>query len=127
MKAHVPEVYQEVSMFVDLLPLLEHCPAYPYQNFALNICVCTKAHRDSTDKSWCTAFTIQDCKGGQICLHESGLVFDSNHGDMLVFRSEKDTQFNLHFEGIRTSLVLHTDAGGANWVDAYNRWDKHVH
>lgn len=123
---HEPAIFEQVSFLVKILPYAERSPAYPYTNIAVNISVSTKAHRDSSDLSWCTAFTIQKCIGGQLCLHESGLVFDSNHGDFILFRSERETHFNLPFQGLRASIVLHTDKRGRDWEDNYNRWASHV-
>jgi uncharacterized protein YfaT (DUF1175 family) len=95
----------------------------------LNVCACTKAHRDKGDKNWCTTFTLGDCKGGQLVLHELGLVFEAEPGDMIVFQSATQTHFNLHMKGIRASLVLHSDRMGDMWSEySYNRWGpKHVH
>lgn len=64
-------------------------------------------------------------------MYESGLVFDSRPGDMIVFQSQKETHFNLHVEGIRSTVVLHSDQSMDAWagdgVDPpYNRWPGHV-
>jgi hypothetical protein len=32
------------------------------------------------------------------------------------------THFNLHFEGVRASLVLHSDKYGDQWVRDRNGW-----
>lgn len=113
---------------MDFLPLYERSPAHPFSNLVVNLCACTKGHRDHCDKkNRCATFTIAECEGGEICLYDSGLVFDSASGDMLLFQSRRDTHFNLHLKGIRASVVLHSDREGDKWVDNYNRWSSHVH
>jgi hypothetical protein len=128
MLQHLKGVYDEVKIFCDLLPCNGVSPAYPYSNFVLNIGACTSGHRDKGDKNWCMTFTLGDCEGGQLVLQELGLVFDSAPGDMVTFQSSKQTHFNLHVNGIRASLVLHSDRMGDIWADGYNRWGPtHVH
>ena len=75
---HEPAIFEQVSFLVKILPYAERSPAYPYTNIAVNISISTKAHRDSSDLSWCTTFTIQKSTGSQLCLHESGLVFEQH-------------------------------------------------
>jgi hypothetical protein len=55
-------------------------------------------------------------------LYEAGLVFESGHGDLIIFPSADITHFNLHFEGLRSSLVLHSDKTGDEWGLNRNRW-----
>ncbi|KZP22967.1 hypothetical protein FIBSPDRAFT_672765, partial [Athelia psychrophila] len=93
---HLPEAYKELDIHCQFLPLGHTPPGHPFTSMVVNLCACTKGHRDHGDKKWCTTFTIGDCKGGEICMHESGLVFDSRPGDMIVFQSQKETHFNLH-------------------------------
>ena len=71
--------------------------------------------------------TLAACEGGQLCLYELGLVFDSAVGDMVVFQSSKETHFNLHIRGVRASLVLHCDRMGDKWSNNYYRWGPYVH
>jgi len=68
-----------------------------------------------------------NCVGGQLVLHELGLVFDCLPGDMIVFQSCNQTHFNLHMEGVRASLVLHSDRQGLRWGENYNGWEGHVY
>jgi len=124
---HLPKSYTEIKLVADILPLNEQSPADPFICWVLNLCACTKAHRDTSDKKWCTAFTLGDCEGGQLALHELGLVFDSAPGDMVAFHSCDQTHFNLHMKGIHASLVLHSDREGDKWGDDYNRWGSHAH
>lgn len=102
-------------------------PGMPFTNFVVNLCVSTMAHRDVGDKQWCATFTVGSFEGGEICLHEAGLVFDSRPGDLIIFQSQRETHFNLHMKGVRCSLVLHSDRMGEKWADGYNRWNYYVH
>lgn len=131
---HLPEAYKELQIHCDFIPLHTQPPGAPFTSMVVNLCACTKGHRDHGDKKWCTTFTIGDCKGGELCMHESGLVFDSRPGDMIVFQSQKETHFNLHMSGIRSTVVLHSDRSMDHWAGPgddtdppYNRWDKHVY
>lgn len=126
-KYHLPGPYAEIKVLAEILPLNDQSPADPFINWVLNLCACTKAHRDGGDKKWCATFTLGDCIGGQLALHELGLVFDSLPGDMVVFQSCDQTHFNLHMKGIRASLVLHSDRQGLRWGKNYNGWEGHVH
>jgi hypothetical protein len=65
-------------------------------------------------------------EGGEICLHELGLVIALRPGDILVFPSRNITHFNLHYTGVRGSMVLHSDRQGDNWVENCNGWERHV-
>jgi hypothetical protein len=76
-KYHEPETYNALEVYVDILPDYERSPAHPYSNLVINVRACTKGHRDHCDRT-CTTFTVSDCEGGEICLHESGLVFDTS-------------------------------------------------
>ena len=72
-------------------------------------------------------FTCQQCIGGELCLYEPGIVLESQAGDLVIFQSCKVTHFNLHFEGIRGSLVLHSDKTVDEWAENYNHWDGVVY
>jgi hypothetical protein len=66
-------------------------------------------------------------QGGQLCLLETGFSFDLQMGDVLVFPSCDLTHFNLHFSGMRATLVLHSDRHGDDWAgDDCNGWAAHV-
>lgn len=133
---HLPQVYKELEIHCEFLPLHDEAPARPFTSMVVNLCACTKGHRDKGDKTWCTTFTIGKCEGGEICLHEAGLVLDSRPGDMIVFQSQKETHFNLHMKGIRSTVVLHSDRTMDAWTGGeetegddppYNRWGSHIH
>ncbi|KAK0499761.1 hypothetical protein EDD18DRAFT_1103064 [Armillaria luteobubalina] len=95
----LPEIYKDLTVFVNHLPLNDHSPAYPFSGFVVNVGVATDGHRDSFDKlPW----------------------------DILIFPSGRITHFNLHFDGLRGSVVLHSDKGGDAWAQdeerGYNGW-----
>jgi hypothetical protein len=60
--------------------------------------------------------------GGELCLFEPGLVMPLRNGDMVVFPSRSITHFNLHYEGTRASVVLHSDYAGKGWAENRNDW-----
>jgi hypothetical protein len=113
-------------VYCNFLPLHERSPAHPFSNFVVNVCACTKGHRDHGDKKYCATFFIGSFEGAELCLHETGVVFDARPGEMIVFQSAKETHFNLHLKGTRCSIVFHSDRTGDIWADNYNRWGSHV-
>ncbi|KAJ7075365.1 hypothetical protein C8R43DRAFT_1054194, partial [Mycena crocata] len=119
----LPEDYQELSIYVEHLPLDASSPAYPFGGFVLNISACTWAHRDKGDKRLCLVVPFGSFKGGQLCLFETGFSFDLQLGDVLIFPSADLTHFNLHFQGQRGTLVLHSDRQGDGWVRDRHGWD----
>jgi hypothetical protein len=64
--------------------------------------------------------------GGELGLHEAGLLFGLKTGDIIVFLSFRFSHFNLHFKGSRGSLVRHSDKEGKDWVQNRNGWDCHM-
>lgn len=78
------------------------------------------------DKRICIIVPFGVWEGGEICLYELGLVINLKAGDILIFRSCEVTHFNLHFSGLRGSMVLHSDRQGDNWVENYNGWRSHI-
>ena len=97
-------------------------PTYPFGGFVLNINVATQAHRDPKDLGLCLVLTIGQYSGGELCLYEPGLVMRLRDGDMVLFCSGGITHFNLHYEGTRASLVLHSDYAGKGWAENRNHW-----
>jgi hypothetical protein len=93
----------------------------------VNLGVATSAHRDPGDDEFCLVITLQRCIGGGTCFYEPGIVVESCDGDGAAFPSCKVTHFNLHFDGIHSSLVLHSDSSGKEWAENYNRWSGHVY
>jgi hypothetical protein len=126
-RLHLPNEYTVVKSFVDVLPLNECPTAYPFPGFVLNLQVSTEAHRDSGDSTICVVIPFGTWKNGGIVLHEVRLLVDLSPGDILVFPSYKITHFNLHFDGLRFSLVMHSDKHGQSWVDDRNGWKTHIY
>ncbi|KAJ7490347.1 hypothetical protein B0H11DRAFT_1912329 [Mycena galericulata] len=122
----LPDEYSTVSVFADVLPLNVFAPAYPFSGFALNLRVATDGHRDPLDKDYCLIIIISECEGGELCLYELGLVAGLKTGDVFIFPSCYVTHFNLHFNGLRATLVLHTDRHGDQWAKNGGGWGKRV-
>jgi hypothetical protein len=121
-------MYAHLEKYTNSLPFHSQSPAHPFGGFVLNFCAATAAHRDFQDDQICVVATIsRNCSGGQICFYESGFVLESRSSDWVAFPSGKVTHFNLHFEGVRASIVLHTDIACKAWCGNYNDWPHHVH
>ncbi|KAJ7080754.1 hypothetical protein B0H15DRAFT_855854 [Mycena belliarum] len=121
-KKFLPEDYEELKIFVTRLPLNERSLAYPFGGFVINISVSTKGHRDRFDKLFCVVIPFGYWTGGELCLFEPGFVFRLKSWDLLIFASCDVTHFNLDFDGVRLSLVLHSDKYGDKWVRSGNGW-----
>ncbi|KAJ7624040.1 hypothetical protein DFH06DRAFT_1008676 [Mycena polygramma] len=121
-----PETYNEMRIFADILPLNTSSPAYPFAGFMFNVRVATDAHKDSKDNEECEIIFINECTGGELCLYELGLKLNGKTGNILIFPSSYITHFNTHFEGLRASLVLHTDREGGQWEEDGGGWGAHV-
>ena len=91
------------------LPLYGTSPGRKHGGYALNYLGCTIGHRDIRDACVCVVVPIGMFVGGELGLHEPGLVFGLQAGHVIAFYSKKVTHFNLDFEGVRHSIVLHTD------------------
>lgn len=122
MHNYLPGLVGRLVMYAELLPLAGPSPAYPFSGFVLNLSVGTCAHRDPGDKDICVVLAFGDYEGGELCFYETGMVFNLQPGDLLVFPSPRLTHFNLHFKGHRCSLVLATDRSGDSWVHGFNSW-----
>lgn len=90
----------------------------------LNISVSTHGHRDAMDKKICVVAPFGLWKGGELCLFEVGLVLKLKPGDVVIFPSCDITHFNLAFQGLRASLVLHSDRQGDEWGTDRNGWKE---
>lgn len=118
----LPDLYQQLLLYVDVLPGDAFSAPHPFTSFVLNINVSTKAHRDGHDLLACLVMPIGDFTEGELVLNEPGLVVPLISGDMMVFPSCDITHFNLDYEGERASLVLHSDKAGIGWMeDRYGR------
>ncbi|KAK0436800.1 uncharacterized protein EV420DRAFT_1241136, partial [Desarmillaria tabescens] len=70
----LPDVYQELTVFVDHLPLNDKSVAYPFSGFVINVGISTNGHRDGFDKLICAVIPFGDWEGGELCLYEAGYV-----------------------------------------------------
>lgn len=65
---------------------------------------------------------IGNFQGGVLASKENGLVLELKSGDFTMLHSADVTHFNLHYVGQRASIVLHSDAAMAEWVNNHNGW-----
>lgn len=126
LKRYLPEIDERLRAYTSILPLFEPSPMSPFGGFVLNISACTPAHKDKWDKDICVLIFFGEWTGGQICLYEAGLVLEVEDGDVLIFPSGRITHFNLHYSGVRMSVVLHSDSAGDSWTENLNGWKDHV-
>ncbi|KAI0057701.1 hypothetical protein BV25DRAFT_1811966, partial [Artomyces pyxidatus] len=124
---HLPDIYSELCVYVDHLPQAAYSPVYPFGGFVINVSACTRAYCGNKDDTICVVAAFGDWEGGELCLYEPGLVFKMRPGDILIFPSGRLTHFNLHFTGMRGSLVLSTDRSSRQWVQNRNGWGAHLH
>ncbi|KLO10039.1 hypothetical protein SCHPADRAFT_536579 [Schizopora paradoxa] len=110
------DVYKSLEIVAETLPLHSALPFYPFTGMAFNVSVSTTGHRDTMDLSVCAVLALGDWKGGHLCLHELGLALDLQCGDLVIFRSDILTHFNLPHYGTRYSVVLSTDKGLQTWA-----------
>jgi hypothetical protein len=123
LKEILPEEYKVISLFADVLPAGGTSPAYPFGGYTINFNVSTRIHRDGEDLRFCVVLVLMDgCEGGDLCILELGLRLTLRHGDLVVFRSDILSHFNLHFKGKRVSIVMQTDKAGMGWVKDRNGW-----
>lgn len=125
-KKELPKEHEELSVFCELLPLNRFPTTYPFPGFVLNIQCCTEGHTDNGDTTICAVIPFGDYEGGELVLHEAGLVLDIKRGDVLIFPSHLINHFNLHFKGFRGSIVMHSDKEVARWNFDRNGWNKHI-
>lgn len=78
---------------------------------------------------FCVVIALSDesCSGGNLCFLEPGIRLELRNGDVVMFLSGKLTHFNMHFRGLRASLVLHSDHAGKNWVKDRNKWEHSIY
>ncbi|KIM74023.1 hypothetical protein PILCRDRAFT_14754 [Piloderma croceum F 1598] len=126
LQKHLPDAFDQLRVFCEILPL-NHMPVtYPFPGFVLNIRVCTDAHVDANDNTICVVIPFGTYKGGELVLYEAGLVLEIQEGDILIFPSHRLTHFNLHFIGVRGSIVMHSDKEVNAWNVNRNGWDCHM-
>ncbi|KAF8207540.1 hypothetical protein K438DRAFT_1755576 [Mycena galopus ATCC 62051] len=117
-----PDGYNEIKVFATKLPLNKRSMAYPFGSFVINVSISTKTHHDRFDKLFCVVIPFGDWTGGELCMFEPGFVFRLQPWDMVLFPSCDITHFNLDFEGVRLSMVLHSDKYGDQWIRNGNGW-----
>lgn len=122
----LPEETKELRIYIEQLPLGASSPCAPFGGFVINIDACTDGHQDVKDKRMCLVAPLGKFTGGQLCLYEGGLSFDLQLGDVLVFPSWRITHFNAHFQGMRATIVLHTDRAADSWTRNCHGWYTHV-
>lgn len=118
-----PNFYVRLEQFAEILPGNSAPLSAPFLGLVVNLNVVTQAHRDSKDYDMCLVLAVGDFDGGELCLDEPGIVLPLSCGDFVVFPSCRITHFNLHYEGRRASIVLHTDKEITKWYDGdRNGW-----
>lgn len=121
-QVHLPAEYEVLIKVVESLPGQPGSLVSPWVSFALNINVCTEAHRDVGDKGICLVLSVGNYAGGSLVMAEPGLVFELGSGDFACFPSHRFTHFNLHYEGERASFALHSDKAFDRWEEGDNGW-----
>jgi len=78
LKAHLPEKYEALRIYCDILPYAERPGTYPFGGIVVNLGVSTDCHRDPLDaEGICGVIPFtRNCKGGGLCLYEARLVFN---------------------------------------------------
>ncbi|KAJ7171529.1 hypothetical protein C8R46DRAFT_828691, partial [Mycena filopes] len=66
LKTYLPEDYEELSIYVEHLPLDASSPCYPFGGFVINLSACTWAHRDAGDKRLCLVVPFGTFTGGEL-------------------------------------------------------------
>ncbi|KAJ6542472.1 hypothetical protein DFH09DRAFT_1089025 [Mycena vulgaris] len=122
MRKLLPKEHADISVYATRLPLNERSLAHPFGGFVINVRVSTRGHRDGGDKLFCVVIPFGNWTGGELVMYEPGCVFRPRPWDAIIFPSCQITHFNLTFEGVRLSLVLHSDKYGDGWVQDQNGW-----
>jgi len=106
-----------------------HCPLHPHTSFVLNINAITHGHRDDKDAGSCIVipvFLLDGMIGGELVLEELGIIINFMPGDILLFKSKHISHYNLHFKGVRLSLVIQSDGTAGYWNHAKGGWEYMV-
>ncbi|KAI0055056.1 hypothetical protein BV25DRAFT_1816167 [Artomyces pyxidatus] len=124
----LPEEHRVLKIEADVLPGNNQSPVYPFLGFVINLNVATKAHLDAQDKLLCLVMALGEYEGGELVMVEPGLVLPLRCGDLVAFQSCRITHFNLHFEGLRSSFVFHTDKAFRSWTEYGHRngWNRNT-
>lgn len=128
LKIMLPFDYDHLESIATVLPEQNMSAVHPFVGLVVNLNVVTTAHRDAKDHKFCLVLALGEFDGGELCLYEAGLVIPLRHGDFTVFPSCDLTHFNLHYNGLRASIVLHTDKEMLKWLDGdRNGWAFNDH
>lgn len=130
MELFLPAEYKVLAQYADILPADAPSAAYPFTSFVINFNVATTLHRDWKDMIFCVVMALSDdecTSGGDLCFVEPGIRLQLRNGDVVMFLSPKLTHFNMHFKGLRASVVMHSDHAGKNWVTNRNNWEKSIY
>ncbi|KAE9395622.1 hypothetical protein BT96DRAFT_826063 [Gymnopus androsaceus JB14] len=119
-------MFQEIEGNVDIFPLQDTSSVKPFTSIVVNLNGVTVAHKDEGDEEGCIVIVLGPHAGGGLCLYEPRVVLDVKHGDVVTCRSRDYTHFNLHYDGIRASLVIHSDKTGEAFRKDGNSWDKKI-
>ncbi|KAJ7508001.1 hypothetical protein B0H11DRAFT_2218000 [Mycena galericulata] len=111
----LPKEHASIKVYATRLPLHERSHAHPFGGFVFNVRVSTRGHRDSGDKLFCVVLPFGSWTGGEVGMFEPGFLFRPRAWDGIIFPSCNITHFNMNFNGIRLSLVLHSDKYGDRW------------
>jgi hypothetical protein len=117
-----PHIYRKLSFYASVLPGRCQSAAFPWGGFVININVATRVHRDGKDDLGCAVLILGSPEGGELVLYEAGIVLELKNGNLLVFPSWRITHLNLHYKGIRASLVCHSDKSGNGYQKSFNGW-----
>ena len=97
-------------------------PVFPFTGIVINLNVSTRGHRDHKDRRCCLILCIKEGEGGDLVMVEPGVVVRMENGDSFLLHSFDITHLNMPYEGVRASLVFHSDQDLDNWVKDRNGW-----
>ncbi|KAK6981412.1 hypothetical protein R3P38DRAFT_2578469, partial [Favolaschia claudopus] len=124
---HVPsQVEPHHTLWASHLPLNERSAAYPFGGYIMNLCISTVGHRDNRDHRFCVVISYchGEGVGGDLGMYETGLLLRTRPWDVGIFPSSAITHFNMPINGVRISIVLHSDIYGERWVANKNGWEN---
>ena len=127
MMHYYKEIYDDISKWIEKLPLNCDAPANPWSGIVINANCATRSHRDVGDDNHCMVLAVSDCTNYDLVYHDIGLIFPARNGDASVFRSNSITHYNLDFKGIRGSLVFHSNNAGRRWNKDANGWRNNIY
>jgi hypothetical protein len=105
-----PDEVESLAFLVDLMPQGTTQAKWPFTGFVTNVNVATNIHFDRKDSLLCVSFALGEWLDGDLVLAgPSGLVYPMRPGHLIVFNSLRIPHFNLLYEGIRMSFVVHSD------------------